>query len=303
MNGKGLIPEAWLLDAPLFIDAEQVASLYNAVALPEFEEEARTIAASTLKMSKWTAGGQIEISAADSVLAKLLAPISAKGTAEGTREGEAQHGREQTITLRPVATPERQLLNLAVHYGANLQERVWTVQGTGDVTWLDDPDFASDLPRALVFLDVEPGTPIVPMAAELKDGKVILFYDQISTAAQQEGLATSPPDYPRTDGQEMNDYWNWFYQNHEPDSSILVMRVVEDVVGNGGRPQWVNYRLPIGAPGSRTRSLHLNIKSRGKYDTGDFAYELLRRGKRHGVRVVGTLKSGPALNVLAIFEK
>lgn len=254
-------------------------------------------------MSKWTAGGQIEISAADSVIAKLLAPVSAKGMVEGTREGESQDGRERTITLRPVATPERQLLNLALHYGANLQDRVWTVEGTGDVAWLDDPDFASALPRGLIFMDVEAGTPIVPMAAELKDGKVILFYEQIATAAQQFGLPTSPPDYPRADGPAMNEYWNWFYRDHEPDSSILVMRVVESAVGDGGRPQWVNYRVPVGPPNSRTRSLHLNIKSRGKYDTGDFAYELLRRGKRHGVRIVGTLKSGPALNVLAIFEK
>ena len=40
----------------------------------------------------------------------------------------------------------------------------------------------------------------------------------------------------------------------------------------------------------------------GDYDTGVFAYNLVRRGERYGLRIVGSLKSQPSLNVLAIYE-
>lgn len=302
MSGKGLIPEAWLFDAPLFIDADRITSLYNAVALPAYEQEEFTIALSDLKVSKWEAGAQLEVSAAESVIAKLLAPISVKGTAHLSGGREQQEGSDQAVKLKPVTTPERKLLQLAIHYGTSLQDRVWTVNGMADGEWLDDPSFASELPKALVFIDVSPDTPFVPMAAELSDGKVVLFYQKIADEARESGAASAPPDYPRSDDpDELNHYWSWFQQNFE--SSVYAMRVVEKVVGAAGRPQWVDYRVPVGAHGSQGRSLHLNIKSRGKYDTGDFAYLLLRRGRRHGVRLVGTLKSGPALNVLAIYEK
>lgn len=33
-----------------------------------------------------------------------------------------------------------------------------------------------------------------------------------------------------------------------------------------------------------------------------FAYNLISRGERYGLRIVGSLKSQPALNVLAIYE-
>jgi hypothetical protein len=37
--------------------------------------------------------------------------------------------------------------------------------------------------------------------------------------------------------------------------------------------------------------------------TGVFAYNVIRRGERYGLRIIGSLKSKPALNVLAAFEK
>jgi hypothetical protein len=39
------------------------------------------------------------------------------------------------------------------------------------------------------------------------------------------------------------------------------------------------------------------------YDTGTFAYNFIKRGYKHGIRLVGTLKSEPDMNVLAIYEK
>ena len=49
--------------------------------------------------------------------------------------------------------------------------------------------------------------------------------------------------------------------------------------------------------------LNLHVIGNGDYDAGVFAYKLIRRGWRYGLRIVGSLKSQPALNVLAIYEK
>ena len=45
------------------------------------------------------------------------------------------------------------------------------------------------------------------------------------------------------------------------------------------------------------------VAPRGDYATGIFAYNFINRGLKHGLRLVGTLKSEPDLNVLAIFER
>lgn len=63
---------------------------------------------------------------------------------------------------------------------------------------------------------------------------------------------------------------------------------------------WIDYRVPLG-PGMPY--LHLHISGRGQYHTGTFAYQLVKRGFKHGLRIVGTMKSEPAMNVLAIFER
>ena len=70
---------------------------------------------------------------------------------------------------------------------------------------------------------------------------------------------------------------------------------MEDVIGSGGRPRWIAYRAIFGSG----ETLHLDVSARGDYDTGTFAYYFIRRGERHGLRIVGSLKSQPALNVLA----
>jgi hypothetical protein len=49
--------------------------------------------------------------------------------------------------------------------------------------------------------------------------------------------------------------------------------------------------------------LHLDVSARGDYDTGIFAYNFIRRGERYGLRIVGSLKSQPSLNVLAAYDK
>jgi hypothetical protein len=75
----------------------------------------------------------------------------------------------------------------------------------------------------------------------------------------------------------------------------LQLTVVEDVICAGGRPRWIAYRVIFGTG----ETLHLDVTPRGDYDTGTFAYYFIRRGERHGLRIVGSLKSQPALNLLS----
>jgi len=78
----------------------------------------------------------------------------------------------------------------------------------------------------------------------------------------------------------------------------LVHRPLE-VIGTGGRPRWIAYRMTF-SNGTRCT---WDVSARSDYDTGIFAYNFIRRGEPYGLRIVGSLKSQPALNVLAVYEK
>lgn len=78
------------------------------------------------------------------------------------------------------------------------------------------------------------------------------------------------------------------------------LRIVEEAADKD-RIEWIAFRVPVGRPDAPF--LHLHISARGQYDTATFAYNFISRGFKHGVRLVGTLKSEPDMNVLAIFER
>ncbi|MFI8775106.1 hypothetical protein ACIGKQ_23510 [Gordonia sp. NPDC062954] len=302
---KGSLPD-WLLDAPLFVDDALIRSLYYAVALPEYEQESLTIAAEDIKTKTWSVGGKAETEASFGGIASFLASLKASVGIEASRGGTAEEKNASTIELVPVDSSERRLLNLAVHYSANLEERTWNVFGLKDFSWITDAARVASQGKPLIFLDVPHGVPIVPMAAELPDGNVILFYNRISSAVKGPSEQL-PAEYPRKlDPDGMNAYWDWF-QSKKPgkdaDTSYILMHVVEEAIGTGGRPRWIDFRVPLGDVGSQNDSLHLHFKAREKYDTGDFAYHFVHRGRKHGFRLVGMLKEGPALNVLALYEK
>ena len=78
------------------------------------------------------------------------------------------------------------------------------------------------------------------------------------------------------------------------------MSEIEKSGTKNGKIRWIDYRLPLNDEGD---SLHLHVHPFEKYDTGDLAYNFVKRGFKHGIRIVGTLKSEPDMNVLAIYEK
>jgi hypothetical protein len=73
----------------------------------------------------------------------------------------------------------------------------------------------------------------------------------------------------------------------------ITFRDCKEVVG-AGQQQVRFIRASVGA---------FHVCPAGKYDTGVFAYNFIKRGYKHGLRLIGTLKSEPDMNVLAIYEK
>ncbi|MEZ3144167.1 hypothetical protein [Halobaculum sp. MBLA0143] len=161
-------------------------------------------------------------------------------------------------------------------------------------------------------------TTLVPTAAEFADGAVVSLYRDLRSGREL------PPRYPQRDltwsqlgeyynseedtydpGARVGDdvleareyYWDWFEDSFDPKT---VVRTIEEAAGEHGRIEWIDFRLPYTDEGN---TLHLHIQGRGAYNTGTFAYNLVKRGYEHGIRLVGTAKSGPDLDVLAIYER
>jgi len=78
------------------------------------------------------------------------------------------------------------------------------------------------------------------------------------------------------------------------------MIAVEEAASRNGKIEWINYRIPISKSGD---TLHLNISPKGHQNTGTFAYDFIKRGFKHGLRLIRTLRSEPSMNVMAIYEK
>ena len=92
-------------------------------------------------------------------------------------------------------------------------------------------------------------------------------------------------------------YWASFEKYY---SSKQAMLVIEEASQQNGRIRWIDVRLPIGNSGE---TLHLHVVPAGGYDAGVFGYNFVRRAFKHGVRLVGSLKSEPDPNVMAIYDK
>ena len=283
---------SWLADSPVFIDGQQVGAFYDAVVGPAFRAvELQVTAGWSQQLEKSTAG---HLSAG---LSALFPWLKADAGVETGKAVTLARQDGQTVTLQPVDSPARQLVQLSLHYLVNQPQRICTVNQD---TSFPGADTIAASPRMIAFVDVPPGTRFLPQAAELNDGRVVTFFSPLIEKLKRDG-GTLPVAYPATtttdEGRRQRDaYWRWFTDHWNADKAV---QVVEDVIGAGGRPRWIAYRVIFGTG----QTLHLDVTPRGDYDTGTFAYYFIRRGERHGLRIVGSLKSQPALNLLAAYDK
>jgi hypothetical protein len=292
----------WLLDAPLFIDALQVEAFYDAVLRPDYAGDTVVLRDSVSTEAEFEGG--LKVSAG--------IPWFGKGEVDlGASLGQTR-GHEREGTVRIVSNAYRHLLALAMHYAGSKPDRLVLAHphepareiktAVGDPVDLTDLQFVTTTPRALVFLDLLPGAKFIPTAVELEDGRVRTVFSELA-AAQQVAGEQAPWDYPKTDAsdEERNRYWQWYADYFR---NRAALDVVEKAAGDGKRFSWIDFRIPLGTdPKASGPFMHLHIAARGGFDTGVFAYNLVGRGFKHGIRIVGTLKSEPDLNVLAIFDR
>lgn len=166
-------------------------------------------------------------------------------------------------------------------------------------------------------------TQLVPTAAEFEDGTVEELYQYFG------GQYENPPRYPERKktwgnmgeyyenidedetlgrkelsgeiGDDIQDarnyYWKWFKQQFSGKRGI---QIIEEAAEQHGDIRWIDFRLPLDDSGE---TLHLHIQGREEYNTGTFAYNLVKRGYKHGLLLVGTIKSEPDMDVLAVYER
>jgi hypothetical protein len=291
MSANGREPDlSWLADAPVFIDGQQIGAFYDAVVGREFRAVQLHLSAGQTEQLERSAGGSVNVG---------LSPLFPwlKIDAQAGRTGSRGHQSGQSIVLEPVESPSMRLVQLTLHYLSNQPDRLRVVtQETG----IPGKEEVSASPRMLAFVDVPPGTMLLPQAAELDRGRVVTFFDALTEGLQRDRgkpHAAYPENSATDAGARQRDaYWNWYAEHWNTDK---VVKVVEEVIADGGRPRWIDYKMTF----TTGDELNLHVIAYGEYDTGVFAYNLIRRGWRYGLRIVGSLKSQPALNVLAVYEK
>jgi hypothetical protein len=292
-SGVGPAWLGWLADAPMFIDGHQVGAFYDAVVRPVFRPVELQLTHERVRQLQESWGGKLDVT-----LTALFSWLKLGAGAETTATSSTDQHEAQSIVLQPVETPSRQLVELCLHYLASQPERICFYGGKEPQLPADRAILRS--PRMIAFVDASPGTMFLPLAAELNDGRVVTFFDPLAER-QVRGGGDLPGPYPdelapEAGEPERDAYWEWFERHWNPN---LAVQVVEDVIGTGGRPRWIAYRVRLSA----TETLDLNVVGRGDYDTGIFAYDMVKRGWKYGLRIVGGLKSKPTMNVLAIYEK
>jgi len=209
-----------------------------------------------------------------------------------------------------ILSSERQLEDLAIYYLLHHRDRIIFDDGPLDGSlaegkqWFDyDAGITERVPRALAFLDLPRGIKLIPTAAEFTNGKVVLLYNLLhqrlttETGGPKERYPNDPTKDEKILRAERREYWASFDNRFD---ARKAMAVIEEAASENLRVSWIDFRLPLSDQGD---TLHLHICPGGRYDAGVFGYNFVTRGFKHGLRLVGTLKSEPDMNVLAIYEK
>ncbi len=306
---------SWLADVPLFIDETQVARFHDAVVRPEYQLTKILENVSEEKLSELQGSLGVDTKGKFSLPAYLQllglkadAEVGAKAGGElkrssGSKQSEARE-------LATIVSPERQLEDLTAYYLLHHRDRIifddgpFAGESVPEKKWFhESAGVTNKVPRALAFLDLPEGVRLIPTAAEFANGKIVLLYKTLHQRLTDEsgGPKEKYPDDLTKDSptllKERKEYWSSFNNRFDPRKAMVV---VEEAASENGRLNWIDFRLPLSLEGD---TLHLHICPEGRYSAGTFGYNFVTRGFKHGLRLVGTLKSEPDMNVLAVYEK
>lgn len=318
----------FVADTPLFLDGDLVERFYDAVFRPEVELASKSETLANEFSAKIAGGAKVSAEVSPKMPPFLslfgLDVLNAKASAEASVSGEGNTKRTKTGAVNYVAvkSTERRLEKLISLYAEKYGRRLFWIDASlksghnmKDVgmrlSWgqmaneLDKPG-----PRPIVILDLEPGSKLMPMYGELMNGKGCeLIKDYLSERARKDENEYPIPKYPSSklplDEQShlRRQYWEKVNERFE---SGDVLRVIETAAGDErARFDWIDFRAMIDLVQSEEmiEPPHLHFMARGAYPTGNFAYQLVRRGHRHGLRLIGTLKKGQDINILAAYER
>lgn len=150
----------------------------------------------------------------------------------------------------------------------------------------------------MLFIDLPPGVPILPFSGGSQSGKPVVLIDTIEERLRKNGKEI--PKYPRDDPKasaRSDDYWKALITGYE---NWTAVHVINDEFGAGERLEWIDFRMELS---TRDRPVHVHFRPAGASPTGDFAYHLVRRGFKRGLRLIGQLKKGGFVNVLAHYQR
>lgn len=302
------LEKLWFIaDAPLFMDNTLVARLYDAIFRPEFEVASRTEGGAGTRSAE-LAG---EIGASKEASIPTFVKLSAAAKLGGKLGATAS--TSQSVTETAVRSGERKQEELLNLYAYSYPERLFFVDPSLETlhdlngklfTW-DQADAVLDIPgvRPLVVFELGKGANIIPMFGELTSGEDVDLYKRFLEAIPHDS-ARRVPTYPSRKLQDYaaraKEYWTEFFNVFD---SQIAMQVIEKATRDGGRFDWLDYRLIAIKDDETPIPLHLHVVGRGEYPSGTFAYQLVRRGANYGVRIVGTLKKGGDINVLSLYER
>ncbi|WP_353646280.1 hypothetical protein [Mesorhizobium sp. WSM2239] len=287
----------------MFIDERSVDRLFGAIVQPEY---ILLHSSETAQKGHTEARGD-EAEGSGEVSLPAFFKLGTKAKITGNITDATSHTAQ--ITKQFVYSSEQRLQDVVVAYKEMYPERVLfskaaqptltSLAGTS-MDWmkaealLDEPGV-----RPLLFIDLEPRVEILPMAGETGDGKTILIFESMIERLKKDGIAI--PDFPddrAADAEVQKEcYWDALVRSY---SNRVALESIENAFKNGQRIDWIDYRLKLA---TRAIPVHLHFAPAGRFPTGVFAYNLVRRGYKVGLRIVGQLKKGCDINVLALYER
>lgn len=298
----------FLVDAPMFVDSTLIERFHDAVLRPEYVvvKESDTTGSREEKERK------LSVEGSGNADVPFVVGLALKGGFDSrfTREQSTARSRDLNIPR----TPERLLEEIIAFYLAFYPQRILKVDPVGETvnpavsdgtenrlsySSLDDVCNVAG-PRPLVLIDAPRGAKIMPMAGEFKDGTVEVIYDALvdELSTPDKPLKRFGPGMSDEDKEER---WGELIERFD---ARKAMEVLEQAGKDhdGSRFEWIDFRMAWGKKG-KPSPLHLHVCPDGRYSMGTFAHALVRRADSNGVRIVGTLKTGGDVNVLAIYER